>query len=410
VELTKAANSAETAHKDTERINQRFGYRFERARERSYRESDDEDEDDETESQKSNQFEEGEERPEFDWDARAIQLDKEEYRMKAEATKAYYALLAEWDTYYKQYHAQSLMELYAAMKSQLPIEIRNMVYHQLCKNPNTWSVAIGQTRHNPNFQSFRPESAIQAEWHYAQEALSASTRDVHKPGGWLLNPEYVGSDMAREAAEVFYSMNEFCVSHESLSDFLTFDRTQSGFKPYEYVRGTLQVHITTTCGNGHNERAWSNTEHETAFLNGIYINLDALTLVKRKQQLHVKIRLYTGAPLHATRYNGERRFYNIMEAVRSPIYDLIHAGVKVDVEHVKASSHSRRSFTEGEANHFRMEKSVWEEEKEKEGRGPEWLPAGNYISRELLDEIGESELTRRLVKRWNHTKPVDAYR
>lgn len=295
-------------------------------------------------------------------------MDKENYRLKAEATKAYYALLADWDTYYKQYHAQSLMELHTAMRSKMPIEIRNMVYHRLCKKPNTWPVSIGQTRHNPNFQSFRPESAIEAEWHYAQEALSASTCDVHKPGGWLLNPEYVGSDMAREAAEVFYSMNEVWVSHESLSEFLTFDRTQSGFKPYEYVRGALEVHISTTCGNGDNERAWSNTENETTFLNGIYTNLNALTRVKRKQQLHANIRLCKGAPLHATQYTGERRFYNIMEVMRSPIYDLIHGGVKVDVEHMKASNHSRRSFTEGEANHFGMKKSAWEEEQNKRER------------------------------------------
>ncbi|KAH7410338.1 hypothetical protein DE146DRAFT_347849 [Phaeosphaeria sp. MPI-PUGE-AT-0046c] len=406
--LTRVVDSAEKACEDAERLSGRFWQRYERIRERQWRDSDDEDENDDTISQDSNQYERNEEEEGFDWDERGRQISDIETRLKIEATQAYYAWLSEWDTYFKVHHSQSLMQLHAAMRSKLPIEIRNMVYYHLCKHRST--VYCGSVRHNANFQDFSTQGKIEAEWHYAAEAYSASTLDVHEPGGWLLNSEYVGCDMAREVAAVFYSVNEFWVSNvSSLAKFLNSDRSQTGFKPYEHVRGAFGVNITTTCGNGEQERAWSSTEHELAFLEDLYINLKTLALITCKQQLRVKILLYTGAPLRLTRYNGERRFYNIMETIRSPIYDLIYSDVKVEVEHMRASDHHRRSFTEGEWNHFSMNKSTWEDEKANEGRSLEWLPTGNYISREALDELDKDKLSRLLRERWNHLSPLDTY-
>ena len=101
---------------------------------------------------------------------------------------------------------------------------------------------------------------------------------------------------------------------------------------------------------------------------------------------------------------GDRRFFNVLEAVRVPIYDLIHAGVKTVVTHVAVNS-LRTVIISGEPlNYFAMSKDEWE--KERSTHGPGWKPSLNFVLKEDCDEMRLEEL---LEERWNHVRSIDAY-
>ena len=135
--------------------------------------------------------------------------------------------------------------------------------------------------------------------------------------------------MARDIAEIFYAVNDFSVRVDQLEELLVLDRTQTGLNPYEYIRGRIDVEVKTSCCNGAFERAWQSTENEVAFLNGLYTQLNHLTLLTPKPNLTVHIGLGTATRWPWVYEEWERRFLNTMESLRAPIYDLIHAGVKV---------------------------------------------------------------------------------
>lgn len=300
-----------------------------------------------------------------------------------------------------------LTALHTAMCAKLPIEVRNMIYFYLIaeKRPPTY---FGQDSYNPNFQSgteIKVDHALQD----GRTAFDAGTYDILEPGGWLLNPEYVGHGMAREIAEMFYILNKFVVPEvRFLPELLIVDRTQTGLMPYEYIRGKLGVGITTTRCNGGNERAWQSTENEVEFLDGVCNQLNTLNLLKHKSQLSITITVRTSAPLWKPESEGERRFYNVMEAIRWPIYELIHGGVQVSVNHTAQSSLRTRTISEGPTNYFAMGREEWEEEKR--SHGPGWLPSANFISREDIEEDRNEDRLRELLKqRWGHLRSIDAY-
>ena len=288
---------------------------------------------------------------------------------------------------------------------KLPVELRDMIYSYL-DIKQRFQVNCGFNNYDANFHSFE---GIQVDDVLRKGciAFEAGTYDVLQPGGWLVNPDYVGHGMAREIAEKFYTVNDFHVSQYFLANFLTTDRTQTGMKPYEYIRGKLAIVIETTRCNGGSERAWQSTENEVAFLNNIYNNLNPLTLLTHKSQISIDIYLSTSSPLWEPQTEGDRRFYNIMETIREPIYDLIHAGFSVTVEHTAKSSLHRRNISgksPNDLNYFKMGRVEWEVEKN--SHEPNWLPSTNFVSREENDEIKLSEL---LKQRWDHEKSIDAY-
>ncbi|KAF2442841.1 hypothetical protein P171DRAFT_433232 [Karstenula rhodostoma CBS 690.94] len=220
--------------------------------------------------------------------------------------------------------------------------------------------------------------------------------------------------MAREIAETFYSVKDFGVHVYQLEELLLSDPTGTGLKPYETIRGKISVHIPTTMCNGGSERAWRSTENEVAFLNGLYTQLNHLTRLTHKSRLTIEIRLTTSAPLRMKYEQGERRFYNIMESVRAPIYNLIHAGVNVTVKHTRMSNAKTRNISEEPLNYFRMSKEAWEAEKK--SHGLDWKPSVDFITREELEDEDEglrSDAERRLrealEQRWGHLNSIDAY-
>ena len=310
------------------------------------------------------------------------------------------------------------------MVSKLPLELRNIIYTYLDFNTKgitygTQAVTFGIGDFDPNFHISGSEHELDSHLLCTSRAVEAGCYDTYgKPGGWLLNAEYVGEVLARAMAERFFSNNDFNCQVSQLEELLIEDRTGTGFKSYEWIRQKLAVGLATTKCNA-SERAWQSTENETAFLNGLYANLRLLTLLTRKE-VEITIWLSTAAPRWEPNIEGERRFYNIMEAVRAPTYELMHAGFeKVQVNHTTMSTGNSQVISEEPYNWFALSKEEWEEEKS--GRGAEWLPSEGFFTAEkthasrgvlLLGgkEVGTDEVSRRMKQRWGYAKAPDAYK
>ncbi|OAG01916.1 uncharacterized protein CC84DRAFT_1167100 [Paraphaeosphaeria sporulosa] len=357
----------------------------------------------------------------FDFEAKQKRLEDELQKAIWEATEAYRAFVAKFEACVKEDSLGSLAELHDMMHSKLPVELRDMIYWHLtvrvrqraCYPTRPGPIYVHQETYDPNFHSYRG-AATDSEYKTALMIFEDGNTDSLKPGGWLLNPEFVGRGMAREIAERFYAVKDFSVHVYQLEEFLFSDRTGTGFKPCDYIRGHISVYVPTTFCNGKTERAWQNTENEVAFLNGLYTQLSHLMRLAHKSRLTIEIQVTTSAPLRIKYEQGERRFYNIMESVRAPIYDLIHAGANVIVKHTKVSSSTTRNISEEPMNYFRMNKEAWEAERKT--HGPDWMPSISFIAREELEDedegrrsIAERRLREALEQRWGHLHSIDAY-
>jgi hypothetical protein len=308
-----------------------------------------------------------------------------------------------------------LTELHSAMRIYLPTELRNMIYAYLLpidKYMTGDDVHFQLPFFNPDFHvntelpeyddyhSGRLESEVQT----TTESFRAGTQDVHKPGSWLLNPSYVGKDMARDLAEIYYSSYGFGLQIKNMKSFLHDDRTETGFKPVEHIRKKLDIFVQTTMGNGRLEGAWASTDNETEFLDRIYTTLRDLLLLSHIREIPITIRIGTCSPLREPQMEGDRRFYNVMEAVREPIYDLLHAGIELEVWHVALSSNKSRVISKEPWNFFRVSKELWQDERQTHGSS--WRPSSNFVTRE---DCQQDTLQQLLVQRWGFAESIDSY-
>lgn len=245
---------------------------------------------------------------------------------------------------------------------------------------------------------------IESEVTTTKKSFVTGTEDVHKPGGWLLNPSYVGKDMARDLAEIYYSSYGFSLDMRNMKEFLHEDHTETGFKPEEHIRKKLNIFVSTTRGNGQMEGAWASTDSETEFLGRIYSNLRHLLLLSHIREIPIVISISTCSPLWEPPMEGDRRFYNVMEAVREPIYDLIHAGVDLEVRHHAFSSSKTRVISKGPWNFFKISKELWNDERK--SHGPSWRPSSNFVTRE---DCKQDTLQQLLVQRWDFKGSIDSY-
>jgi hypothetical protein len=308
-----------------------------------------------------------------------------------------------------------LTELHSAIHIYLPTELRNMIYACLLpidEGMNGNDVHFQLPFSNPDFHantslsenddyhSARLESEIQT----TRKSFKAGTQDVHKPGGWLLNSSYVGKDMARNLAEIYYSSYGFELQMQNMKSFLYDDRTETGFKPVEHIRKKLDIFIQATRNNGRLERAWASTDNETEFLNRIYFILRDLLLLSHIREIPIIIRISTCSPSWAPSMEGDRRFYNVMEAVREPIYDLLHNGVDLEVWHVASASNESRLISKEPWNFFSAGKELWQDERQT--HGPSWRPSSNFVTKE---DCQQDTLQQLLVQRWGFTESIDSY-
>ncbi|KAF2658216.1 hypothetical protein K491DRAFT_690371 [Lophiostoma macrostomum CBS 122681] len=297
-----------------------------------------------------------------------------------------------------------LTALYSAMNAKLPVEIRGMVYSYLdVKKQETITFGLGP--YFPNFED--EEYHLERLLREGHEAIKAGTYDapILQPGGWLINAEFVGSGLAREIADIFYTSNRFSLSAYQLRDFLTVDRTQSGMKPYEFVSGQLEVDITTNFCESSSEGIWPISEDEITFLDGLYTQLKTLTLIPPYDNSSMLITLHASPSIRGSDLEGYRRLHNVLEAVRTPIYDLMHAGWNIQMWHSKALSRLQQSIQLLPYDLLALEQAEWKQEKRSDRS--RWLPStsGNLVLRE---EYEEARLHALFKLRWAYaSSPED---
>lgn len=308
-----------------------------------------------------------------------------------------------------------LTQLHSAMQTYLPRELRDMIYAYLF--PNDQGIMTGDLVRFPApvfNRDFFVNTELPDEHHYntwleseievTNRSFQAGTQNVDKPGGWLLDASYVSKDMARDLAEIYYSSYGFELRIPKMKAFLHDDPTKTGFKPVEHIRKHLDIFVETTMSAGQMENAWASTANETEFLDRIYTTLKDLLLLSHIREIPITMRIGTCSPLHESQMEGDRRFYNVMEAIREPIYDMLHAGVNLEVSHISFATSKVRIISNEPCNFFRLGKEMWQNERQT--HGPSWRPSSNFVTRENCQQ---GTLQQLLAQRWSFTESIDSY-
>lgn len=289
----------------------------------------------------------------------------------------------------------SLTKLNSAMHARLPTELRSMIYAYLL--PTEDSASFWLPEYDPYFDDPDLEDSVTTK-----RSFDAGTQDTDKPGAWL-NPAYVGKNMARDLAEIYYSSRSFSLDMRNMSQFLHEDRTDSGFKPMEHLRKGLTIRVMTTMTYAENGWVWSSIENEQDVFDRIYTTLKDLLLLSHLPKMPVTICICTCSVASESEVESVRRFYNIMEAVREPIYDLLHAGVDLKIWDEPlfscVANNDSQMTQEGSLNQFAMGKDEWH--KERQSHGTSWVPSSNFVTRE---DCQEDMLRQLLEQRWGQPK------
>ncbi|PVH95146.1 hypothetical protein DM02DRAFT_732031 [Periconia macrospinosa] len=349
-----------------------------------------------------------------DFDVLEEYLDAKIARAQMRLTDVHKTFLSEFETSVKADSLPFFTQLHSAIRTYLPTELRDMIYAYLLPI-DKYKTGDYVHFHLPSFDpDFHVNTELprydflscrlESEAETTTKSFRAGTEDVHKPGTWLLNPSYVGKDMARDLAEIYYSSYGFGLQIENMKSFLHDDRTETGFKPLQHIQKKLDIYVQTTMCNGQLEGAWASTDNETEFLNRIYTTLRDLLLLSHIRKIPITIRIGTCSPLGEPQIEGDRRFYNVMEAVREPIYDLLHAGINLEVLHVAMASHNSQVISKEPCNFFRVSKESWQEERQTHSSS--WRPSSNYVTRE---DCQQDRLQKLLVQRWGFTESIDSY-
>lgn len=173
----------------------------------------------------------------------------------------------------------------------------------------------------------------------------------------VLNSEYVGREVALEAATVYFSQNTFYVLFDKdLQSFLARDLLGLGIQPGKYVRS---LHVAIRCEPLSRKMAYRHDfdgSAEAAFLDAKARNLrNGLAMMANTAKLDILLDIttnfkgfnyeyYRGSTPQAeeNRKDDERCLSNILEAIWTPVQDLIVAGSNVKVAHDDPFAHYRR--------------------------------------------------------------------
>ncbi|KAF2833565.1 hypothetical protein CC86DRAFT_415422 [Ophiobolus disseminans] len=172
----------------------------------------------------------------------------------------------------------------------LPREVCDLVYAHLVYSPT--GIRIG-FRKPPNYSSWDdPED------HLFNTYIYGDSKDV-QPKYFAMNPKFVGLAMAKEVTEAYYSQNRFHFTDRvQLRETLAGDPFNTGVMATDHIHQiTLQIQPPS----------WL-----------------------EKDRLVVRIELQTQCSETPT-LEDERGMYNILEMLRQPVYDLMHAGSGVCV-------------------------------------------------------------------------------
>ena len=249
IEAQKATQEADNAVAALNERDRRRRNQYSDPSEDSEGDDSDRSEDIKVEDRKSDTEFADEEHEDFYFEEKLQRLEKAAWKCTFAARQAQDAFVVEFESCIKPQVSSSLTALHNMMLAKLPMESRDMIYSYLVTRAPGTPEYIYQPAYDPNFHYFQG-AKIDDELNRSRRAFDEGTFEFMKPGGWLLNADYVGRDMARELAESYYGGNEFHVTERTLGELLIQDRTYTGLKPYDYIRGKLDVRITTTYCNG----------------------------------------------------------------------------------------------------------------------------------------------------------------
>jgi hypothetical protein len=152
----------------------------------------------------------------------------------------------------------------------------------------------------------------------------------------------VGIEMVREAAEVYYRHNEFRLDDDKLKELLGKDVFQVGVRPADHIRklwvpiaygiieedvqfGMAQSFFPTDDADIDDLRAGELRLYEDGRK-----KLSHLLLLKNRDQLDIRLQIFT---VLEDETQDRRRFCNILESMRDTMYDLMHSGAEIRLEH-----------------------------------------------------------------------------
>jgi len=200
----------------------------------------------------------------------------------------------------------------AFYERDLPREIRDMVYAYLISSaPN-------------GTKSFKPYDNFH---HIARDVFFA------------IDPAFVGKEMAREVAELYYTTERFTIN-SSQPETLTNDPHNIGVKPADFLtrlKISPNAHLSRPYNHGYVKGMWAKDIARVRTEMRALANV-VLERVKRKDRLYVNIVINTRFPESlepdlALDLDGEKDLAIVLDLIRHPVYDLMHACKDVHIEH-----------------------------------------------------------------------------
>ncbi|KAJ4288988.1 hypothetical protein N0V90_011330 [Kalmusia sp. IMI 367209] len=300
-------------------------------------------------------------------------------------------------------HSKRIMDSYASpiclasaktvYSRNLPREIRDMVYSHL----------ILALRLDPDKKII--VDCYDPMKEYRHDDYFNKQEDL-QPNSWVMDPTFVGEKMAREIAQIYYKNQVFRFdSLPSLPYVLNDDPFNLELRPAAYIRN-----ISVKCSH-----------YRGAIL---HERLMPLLSIERKNVLRVEIHLEANYILSQsdTRRNRLNRIHmlNLLEALRLPVYNLIHAGSKVmvlqrnkrqgpplesELERVLTPYVDSENISSPIVNFFQLSAREWDLEK---------FRVGIYDIEEFQLPVKETtpevQVTNALKQRWGQEEALGGFR
>jgi hypothetical protein len=331
----------------------------------------------------------------------------------------------EFERQLEQHSQADCRQLASMMYTKLPLELRELIYQYLYYEDAP--VPVGSY----HFTTYVPESLrsdnndppahsepfiVTPEGATRQDHSIERDESIVYPDSRLLDPAYLGHNVARDASIYYYRSNTFsiCTLENALSDFLfrdpihNFTRGQStlesakplGLLPIEHV---CNLEIRVKYEHYYTYFTFYDNLHdgERLLIQGIFEVLhDFSSRVNHTiaSHLHIEICMMTAFEPTGIECQLDRMHTNLLEAIRVPLYELKHdLGANIKVIHYDERC---RPFPKNVTAIFQLPKDQWTEvyarfhsikssaanihtqEKESfEAAGLQYSPLRYYISR-----------------------------
>lgn len=267
-----------------------------------------------------------------------------------------------------EYHARAdCKQLTNMMHTKLPQELKEVIYQYLYLEDVpvpvgsyhfTTYVPEPLRSNNTNPPAHSKPFIVVPEGAETQDHSVERDDSIIYPDSRLLDPAYVGYDVARDASKYYYKNNTFsvCTLENAISDFLFRDpihnfTTQGGIPkgteilniiPIDYIRN-LQIRIKYEHFGAYFTFYNNLRQGEKDLIQGIYdilYNLSHCISSPSAAALHVEFCMMTAYSMELAAEDDyvERHHMNLLEAIRVPVYMLKH-DLKADIKVIHYDEH-----------------------------------------------------------------------